>query len=255
MTSNFRIKIFGDGADKEAIAKLNQNPLIAGFTTNPTLMRKAGVVDYKHFALEVLSIVKDKPISFEVLSDDFVEMESQAREIASWGDNVYVKIPITNTLKESSVPLIARLAALGVKLNVTAIMTIQQIEAVIPALRAASSAYVSVFAGRIADAGIDPEPTMRKALELMKEYPHIELLWASPREVFNVVQADKLGCHIITATDDVLKKLSSIGKDLEQFSLETVKMFYDDAVAAGYQIKAQTDFAPPAVQPVVMSPN
>jgi len=232
----FRIKIFADGADVQSILRLSQNPLIAGYTTNPTLMRKAGVSDYKRFAQEVLAVVKDKPVSFEVLSDEFDEMEAQAKEIASWAANVYVKIPITNTRGESSVALIERLTKAAVKLNVTAMLTIEQVKAVLPAMRGATGGYISIFAGRVADAGVDPEPIMVEALNLLKEYPALELLWASPREVFNVVQAERIGCHVITLTDDVLKKLSLIGKNLDEFSLETVKMFYNDAVAAGYEL-------------------
>jgi transaldolase len=245
MTGKLRVKLFGDGADKASIIALSKNPLIAGFTTNPTLMRKAGVTDYKQFALDVLSVVTDRPVSFEVLSDEFVEMDAQAREIASWAENVYVKIPITNTRGESSVPLIALLAAASVKVNVTAMMTIEQLKSVLPAMAQAKAGYLSIFAGRIADAGVDPEPIMVEALQHMSAFPQLELLWASPREVFNVIQADRIGCHVITLTDDVLKKLSSIGKDLDQFSLETVKMFYTDAVAAGYELPtAINDFAP-----------
>lgn len=245
MTQEFRVKIFGDGADKQAIATLCENPLISGFTTNPTLMRKAGVTDYKRFALDVLRMVQDKPVSFEVLSDDFIEMEAQAREIASWADNVYVKIPITNTRRESSIPLIGRLVAAGVKVNVTAIMTLAQVATVLPVMSLADAGYISIFAGRLADAGVDPEPVMIEALWMMNLYPQLELLWASPREVFNVIQAQRIGCHIITLTDDVLKKVSLLGKDLDEFSLETVKMFYNDAVAAKYELPS-AQFAPTA---------
>lgn len=245
MIDRLTVKIFADGADTTSIQKLCTNPVIAGFTTNPTLMRKAGVQDYKTFANDVLALITDKPVSFEVLSDEFEEMERQALEISSWADNVYVKIPVTNTRGESSVPTIKRLADAGVNINVTAILTLQQVEAVLPAMTNAKAGYISIFAGRIADAGIDPEPIMIRALELMREYPQLELLWASPREVFNVIQADRIGCHVITATDDVLKKLSVLGKDLNEFSLETVKMFYDDAVAAGYELETATFNASP----------
>jgi len=233
---NVKTKLFADGADKQAILQLYKNPLIDGFTTNPTLMKKAGVRDYKQFALEILESIKDKPISFEVFADDFAEMEIQAREIASWGSNVYVKIPITNTKRESSASLIGRLSQAGVKLNVTAILTVQQVKEIVDQLKDGPAAYVSVFAGRIADTGVDPLPLMQEVLDLIRPYPHIELIWASPRELLNVQQARQIGCHIITATEDVLKKLPLIGKDLSEYSLETVKMFYDDAKAAGYDI-------------------
>lgn len=247
----YETKIFADGADKAAIARLYQDKRIAGFTTNPTLMRKAGISDYKQFALDVLETVVDKPISFEVFSDEFDEMEAQAREIASWGDNVYVKIPITNTRGESAVKLIERLSKASVKVNVTAIMTIEQVKAVIPALTHGPAGCVSIFAGRIADAGIDPLPVMQEALDLLADYPTLELIWASPRELFNIVQARQIGCHIITVTDDILKKLGLIGKDLNEFSLDTVKMFYNDAQAAGYSI--ETKAAPATVQPVAQA--
>lgn len=232
----FRIKIFADGADKVGMWEMYRNPLISGFTTNPTLMRKAGVHDYRAFAHDVLSLIKDKPISFEVFADDFPTMERQALEIASWGENVYVKIPITNTKRESSEPLIRSLSAQGVKLNVTAIMTQAQVQEVVPALMLGPGSIVSVFAGRIADAGTDPVPVMTAILSYLRPYSKIELLWASPRELFNIVQADEVGCHIITATNDILKKIPTIGKDLEEFSLETVKMFYEDATAAGFDL-------------------
>jgi len=244
VSQKFRVKVFADGADKASILRLSENPLIAGFTTNPTLMRKAGVTDYKAFAAEVLETVTDKPVSFEVLSDEFDEMEAQALEIASWAPNVYVKIPISNTRGESSVPLIERLSIAGVKINVTAMMTIEHVRSVLPAMSHSKAGYLSIFAGRVADAGVDPEPIMAEALELMKPYPQLELLWASPREVFNLVQADRLGCHVITLTDDVLKRIPLIGKDLNEFSLETVKMFYNDAVAAGYELAGAMSFAP-----------
>ena len=213
-----------------------QNPLISGFTTNPTLMKIAGVSDYEAFAKDILTHIPDKPISFEVFSDEFDEMERQALDIASWGENVYVKIPITNTKGESSVPLVATLSENGVKVNVTAMFTVEQVQSVIPGLSKGPGSYVSVFAGRIADAGLDPLPIMREVLGLIKDYPGIELIWASPRELYNVVQADEIGCDIITATNSILKKLSSLGKDLNQFSLETVQMFYDDASEAGYTL-------------------
>ena len=235
--SNASTKIFADGAKKDSIIEMYRNPLIAGFTTNPTLMVKAGITDYKAFALDVLSTVTDKPISFEVFSDDFEEMKLQALEIASWGENVYVKIPITNTSGQSSVPLIRTLSWLGVKVNVTAITLLSQVSAVMPALNPDTATYVSVFAGRIADCGIDPLPTMQRSLELVSRKPNTELIWASPREVFNIAQAREIGCHIITVTDDLLKKLNLIGKDLQEMSLDTVKMFYRDAVSVGYSIE------------------
>jgi transaldolase len=212
------------------------NPKISGFTTNPTLMKIAGVTSYKSFAKDVLTYIKEKPISFEVFSDDFNEMEKQAMEIGSWADNIYVKIPITNTKSESSVDLIDRLSTKNVKINVTAMMTVAQVQSVLPALVKGPGSYVSVFAGRIADAGFDPLPIMKEVVCILQDYPNIELIWASPRELYNVVQASEIGCDIITATNDILRKLPTLGKDLDQFSLETVKMFYDDAKEAGYSI-------------------
>lgn len=234
--SSLRVKIFADGADIEGMSALARNPLIQGFTTNPTLMRKAGVTDYRQFARDVLAAIPTKPISFEVFSDDFAEMEAQAREIASWGSNVYVKIPVTNTLGEFAGDLIRRLTSAGTKVNVTAIMTLEQVERVLPCLRPGVPSYVSVFAGRIADAGQDPLPIMTAAVARLQSVPGAELIWASPREVLNVVQADSIGCHVITITGDLLAKLPSLGKDLGQFSLETVRMFRDDAVRAGFAL-------------------
>ena len=231
-----KVKLFADGAEKAGMLEMYQNPLISGFTTNPTLMKIAGVSDYEAFAKDILTQIPDKPISFEVFSDEFDEMERQALDITSWGENVYVKIPITNTKGESSVPLVATLSGNGVKVNVTAMFTVEQVQSVIPGLSKGPGSYVSVFAGRIADAGLDPLPIMREVLGLIKDYPGIELIWASPRELYNVVQADEIGCDIITATNSILKKLPSLGKDLNQFSLETVKMFYDDATEAGYSL-------------------
>jgi transaldolase len=231
-----RVKLFADGAEKSGMLEIYNNPLISGFTTNPTLMRKAGITDYKSFSLDILSVIKDKPISLEVFSDEFNEMERQAYEIASWGENVYVKIPITNTKSESSIPLVKKLSDAKIKVNVTAMMTVKQVKDAIPALINSPGSYVSVFAGRIADAGIDPLPIMKEVMDLLLSHKNVELIWASPRELFNVVQADLIGCHIITATNDILKKLPTLGKDLTQFSLETVKMFYRDAQAAGYTI-------------------
>ena len=230
------VKLFADGADKDGMREMYANPLISGFTTNPTLMKVAGITDYKSFALDILTYIKDKPISFEVFSDEFNEMERQALEIASWADNIYVKIPITNTKSKSSVDLIDRLSSKNVKINVTAMMTVAQVQSVLPALVKGPGSYVSVFAGRIADAGFDPLPIMREVVGILQDYPNIELIWASPRELYNVVQASEIGCDIITATNDILRKLPTLGKDLDQFSLETVKMFFDDAKEAGYSI-------------------
>ena len=237
-TDSLNVKIFADGADLDGIRKLVQNPLIKGFTTNPTLMRKAGISDYAAFAQDILSVIGGAPVSFEVFADEFDEMEAQALEIASWGDNVYVKIPITNTRGETSVPLVERLSAQKVQVNVTAMMTLDQVRYVAEALREETPAVVSVFAGRIADTGLDPVPLMREAVGILKSRPKAELLWASPRELLNIFHADEVGCHIITVTHDLLGKLSGVGKDLEQFSLETVEMFYRDASVAGYTIAA-----------------
>lgn len=238
----FKVKIFADGAEKKEILEMYDNPVISGFTTNPTLMKKAGISNYRDFALDILSFIKNKPVSFEVFSDDFYEMEKQALEIASWGDNVYVKIPITNTKAQSSENLISKLVKAGVKMNVTAMMTLEQLKRVTPILADVPSSYVSLFAGRIADAGIDPLPVMKEALEILKQYPNLELIWASPREIFNIIQADTIGCHIITVTNNILKKLPLIGKDLTEFSLDTVKMFYNDAKSAGYTIEYEKVF-------------
>lgn len=231
-----RIKIFADGADIKAMREAAANPLIKGFTTNPTLMRAAGVSDYRAFAQEVLKAIPDRPISFEVFADDFPTMEDQAREINSWGKNIYVKIPVSNTKGEFSGPLIATLSRAGVKLNVTAMMTLEQVSRVGNALSESVPAVVSVFAGRIADTGRDPVPHMREALKLLANRPQAELLWASPRELLNIFQADEIGCHIITVTNEHLKKLSLVGKDLTEYSRETVSMFYKDAAAAKYVI-------------------
>jgi transaldolase len=242
MTDNgkkLKVKIFGDGADKQTILNLNADPMIAGFTTNPTLMRKAGVADYEAFARDVLSVVKDKPISFEVFSDDFEEMEQQALQIASWGPNVNVKIPITNTKGQLSLPLIEKLSKAGVKLNVTAMTLYEQAASVAPLLSTGAGGMVSVFAGRIADSGRDPMPIMTRCVEMLKSHANVELIWASPRELYNIVQADQIGCHIITVTADILKKLPLLGGDLGQVSLDTVKMFYNDATAAGYTIRTK----------------
>lgn len=230
-----RIKIFGDGASLPSMLDLAKDPRIAGFTTNPTLMRKAGVADYRAFAKEVLASIKDKPISFEVFADELPEMKRQALEIATWGDNVYVKIPVTNTKRASAAVLVRELAAAGVKVNVTAICTLEQVRAIAEALRGGAPSVVSVFAGRIADTGRDPVPLMKEALAICRAADaRIELLWASPRELLNLVQAAEVGCDIITVTTDLLKKLELVGKDLAEFSLETVQMFFRDAQAAGY---------------------
>jgi transaldolase len=236
MAPSLRIHIYSDGADVRDMAAARDAGLVKGFTTNPTLMRKSGISDYEAFAKEALGATGGMPISFEVFADDFDEMERQARYIATWGDAVYVKIPITNTKGESAVPLIRRLSAAGVKLNITAILTLDQVRAVTEALDPNTPAIVSVFAGRIADTGRDPIPLMREALEILKAKPKAELLWASPRELLNIIQADELGCHIITVTPDILKKLSMVGKPLDELSLDTVKMFFNDASAAGYKL-------------------
>ncbi len=231
-----RVKIFADGADKAGMLEMYQNPSIKGFTTNPTLMRKAGVTDFEYFARDILKSIPDRPISFEVFSDDFEQMHQQALKIAAWGKNVYVKIPVTNTKGESSLKLIRTLASEKVKLNITAMMTLEQVKQVSDALSEATASIISVFAGRIADTGFDPLPLMQSALKIMAPNPHIELLWASPRELLNIVQADDIGCHIITVSNDILKKLSLLGKNLDQYSLETVQMFHQDADNAGYKL-------------------
>ena len=230
------VKIYADGADKDTMFEMHANPVIAGFTTNPTLMRKSGVTDYKAFAKEILQQIPDRPVSFEVFADDFGEMERQAAEIASWGENVLVKIPITNTQGKSSRPLLRRLARAGISVNVTALLTLGQVREASECLAGGPSAKISVFAGRIADTGRDPVPLMAAAVELLRLYKNIELIWASPRELLNIFQADAIGCHIITATSDILRKLVLVGKDLREYSLETVRMFYEDARKAGYQL-------------------
>lgn len=230
------IKIFADGADIRTMKEMADKSFIKGLTTNPTLMRKSGIDNYRRFAAEVLSQIPEKPISFEVFSDEFDEMEKQAVEISSWGSNVNVKIPITNSRGEPTTEVVRRLSDKGVVLNVTAIMTTQQVESIVQVLNQDVSCFISVFAGRIADTGRDPIPLMKESLEIMKVKPGTELIWASPREVLNVIQADGIGCHIITATSDILKKLDLIGKDLSEHSLDTVRMFRDDALASGFQI-------------------
>jgi len=231
-----KVKLFADGADMAGIQEMYANPMIQGFTTNPTLMNKVGITDYEAFGRQVLAAVPDRPVSLEVFADDFDEMKAQASEIATWGDNVNIKIPVTNTKGEFSGPLIKTLSEAGVSLNLTAIMTLDQVRAVTENLSEDTPAIISVFAGRIADTGIDPIPFMSECLNIISARPKAELLWASPRELLNIFQADDIGCHIITATNDVLKKLSLVGKELSDYSLETVQMFYDDAVAAGYKI-------------------
>jgi transaldolase len=235
---NLRVKIFDDGADKIGMLKLYENPLITGMTTNPTLMRKVGIQDYEAFAKDVLQSVRSKPISFEVFSDDFPEMRRQALKIASWQSNVYVKIPITNTRNESSIPLIRDLAREGVQLNITAILTMKQVSEVAAALNPEVSSVVSVFAGRIADTGRDPMPFMRESLSILSgQQPKAELLWASVREVLNIFQAEESGCHIVTVGHDILAKaMKLVGMDLSALSLDTVKMFAQDAQAAGYSV-------------------
>ena len=235
--TNLKVKIFADGADRGGMLDLYRNPLVKGFTTNPTLMRAAGITDYEGFAREILTAIPDRPISLEVFSDDFAEMETQARRIGSWGKNVYVKIPVTNTKGESSVELIRELARGGVKQNVTALMTLGQVRDVVTALGSGPSACISVFAGRIADTGRDPMPIMAAAVQMMSIYPQLELIWASPRELLNIFHADEVGCHIITVTHDLLRKLALVGKDLDEYSLDTVKMFRADAVKAGFRLQ------------------
>ena len=237
------IKIFADGADLKGMKEAAAQPLVKGFTTNPTLMRQAGVTDYKQFALDVLKLIPDRPVSFEVFADDFPTMEAQGREIASWGDNVYVKVPVTNTKGEFAGPLMTRLSGAGIKLNVTAIMTNEQVKRVAAALAKDVPAIVSVFAGRIADTGRDPVPLMREAVSLLKDRPKAELLWASPRELLNIFQADEIGCHIITVTGDVIRKLALVGKDLDRYSLETVAMFHKDALSAAFTIPVGSEWA------------
>jgi len=237
--NELKVKIFADGADLKVISNLSRNPLIKGFTTNPTLMRKAGISDYRAFAREVLNVVGGRPISFEVFSDEFAEMEKQAGEIAAWGKNVYVKIPVTNTRREFAGKLIQRLAQAGVQLNITALLTSAQVKEVLHCLSPDTRSYISVFAGRIADTGRDPVPLMAEAVELLKTNPQAELIWASPRELLNIFHAEAVGCQVITVTHDILNKLSLVGKDLAEYSLDTVKMFYQDALSAGFRIETK----------------
>jgi|TARA_B100001964_G_scaffold13549_1_gene14091 transaldolase len=233
---NLKVKIYADGADRDGMLEMYAKPYIQGFTTNPTLMKKAGITDYKAFAHEILQAIPDRPISFEVFADEFIDMERQALEIKTWGENVYVKIPVSNTRQEMAYDLIERLSVAGVHLNVTAILTLEQVQNVADALKDGPNSIVSVFAGRIADTGLDPVPVMQKALTLLEVAPKAELLWASPREVLNIYQADNIGCQIITATNDLIRKLALGGKDLAEYSLDTVQMFYDDAQSAGYML-------------------
>lgn len=234
--NELNIKIFADGADKLSMVELSKDPVIKGFTTNPTLMRKAGVADYATFAKDVLAEIKDKPVSFEVFSDDFAEMERQARIIASWAPNVYVKIPITNTKGTSAFDLVKKLAKDGIKLNITAILTAPQVAHIVPALAPSVPAIISVFAGRVADTGIDPIPMMEEVKVMLKPFPKYELLWASSRELFNVYQAEYVGADIITVTPDILKKAGMVGTDHKELSLQTVKMFYEDGQKVGYTL-------------------
>lgn len=231
-----RIKIFADGADKAGMLDMARLPFISGFTTNPTLMRRAGISDYRAFAHDIIAAIPNRPISFEVFSDEFEEMERQAHEIASWGAQVNAKIPVMNTRGEPAYDLIRRLAKTGVKLNITALTTLEQVRDVSDALAGGAPSYVSVFAGRVADTGRDPVPLMTSAVEILRQDPNQQLIWASPRELLNIFQADAIGCHVITVTNDVLKKLSLVGKDLMDYSLETVKMFHRDAAEAGYTL-------------------
>jgi transaldolase len=234
--ADLKVKIFGDGADLPGMLALYREPYIRGFTTNPTLMNKAGIRDYQAFAKEVLAAIPDRPVSFEVFSDDLREMERQAREIATWGGQVYVKIPITNTRREPAGELIHRLSHDGIKVNVTAMMTLAQVKDTVARVRGGAPSCISVFAGRIADTGRDPVPLMTEAVDMLKAEPKAELIWASPRELLNIFQADAIGCHIITVTQDILAKLSNVGKDLDEFSLDTVKMFHRDAEKAGFAL-------------------
>ncbi len=236
MIRDLSTRIFADGADLDGILALADDPKIAGFTTNPTLMWKAGLTDYADFAQRLLERITEHPISFEVFADEVEEMRRQARLIASWGKNVYVKLPITTTSGQSMAPLVRELSEEGVQVNVTAMFTTAQVEMITAAVKDGAPSYLSVFAGRIADAGVDPVPIMARSVEIMRAAPRAELIWASPREILNVVQADQVGCHIITVTHDLLKKLDLLGRNLDQFSLETVQMFHRDAIAAGFTL-------------------
>ncbi len=233
---HLKTKIFADGADREGILALYRQPYIKGFTTNPTLMRKAGVTDYEGFARSILKEVPERPFSFEVFADEPAEMERQAMIISRWGSNVYVKIPITNTRGESTREVIKKLAARGLKLNITAMMTTRQVRDILPCFAGSPSSYVSIFAGRIADTGCDPLGIMKEAVSLLRPYPNLELIWASPRELLNIFHAEQIGCHIITVTHDILKKLELVGKDLDEYSLDTVRMFYEDGHKSGFTL-------------------
>jgi len=233
---DLKVKLFADGAEKAAMLEMYAQPHIAGFTTNPTLMRKAGITDYEGFARDILQAIPDRPISLEVFADEFPEMERQARRIATWGRNVYVKIPVTNTKAASSADLVRRLSHDGIQVNVTALLTLSQARTITESLAGGAPANISIFAGRIADTGVDPVPLMTEAVAMLKAHPQIELIWASPRELLNVFQADAVGCHIITATTDILRKLSMVGKDLDSYSLDTVRMFFDDAAKSGFSL-------------------
>jgi transaldolase len=231
-----KTKIFADGADREGILALYKKPYIKGFTTNPTLMRKAGISNYAQFALDILKEIPDRPFSFEVFADEMPEMERQALTIAQWGPNVYVKIPITNTRGDSTKELIQKLSAKGLRLNITALTTLEQVRHIVSSFSGSPSSYISIFAGRIADTGVDPYELMREAVQLLKPYRNLELILASPRELLNVFHAEKIGCHIITVTHDILKKLELVGKDLTEYSLETVRMFHEDGRKSGFTL-------------------
>lgn len=241
--SDLKVKLFADGADYDAMIKLAQNPVVKGFTTNPSLMRKAGVNDYEAYARKILAAIPDRPVSFEVFADDFAGMAEQARAITTWAPNVNVKIPVTNTKGQSAAELIRALSSEGIVLNITAIFTLDQVRSVAAAIDPATPAIISVFAGRIADAGVDPVPHMIESRKILQSRPKAELLWASTRELFNIVQAEQCGCHIITVPNEFLNKLDLIGKDLGEYSRETVQIFYRDATAAGFKIKMQRDAA------------
>jgi transaldolase len=234
--NELKVQIFADGADKAGMLEMYAKPHIKGFTTNPTLMRKAGITEYEAFARDILAAIPDRPISFEVFADDFAEMERQARRITTWGQHVSVKIPISNTKRETSLPLVRRLSHDGIALNVTALFTLDQVQGVVDAVTGGAPCYVSVFAGRVADTGVDPVPLMAEAVARLTAAPNTELIWASPRELLNIFQADAIGCHVITVTNDILNKLQLVGKDLTGYSLDTVKMFYEDGKAAGYRL-------------------
>jgi len=242
--SELKVQIFADGADKASMLELYRQPYIKGFTTNPTLMRKAGITDYERFAREILEQIGDRPISFEVFADDEVEMERQARKIARWAANVYVKIPVTNTRRQPMDKLIRRLSGDGIQINATALLALEQVSYIAQALKGGAPSYISVFAGRVADTGRDPVPLMKSALEIMAPEPKCQLVWASPRELLNIFQADEIGCHIITVTSDVLKKINLIGKDLLEYSLETVQMFHDDAARSGFKLEHAVEERP-----------